>query len=55
MPGDRESSVREQLDARLVRVERALDAITREVTAIRAALRGPVAVGEPITRPRSAA
>ncbi len=38
MPGDRESSAREQLDARLVRVERALDAITREVTAIRASL-----------------
>src|SRR5262252_2280899 len=35
MAQDRE---REQLDARLVRVERALDAITREVTAIRAAL-----------------
>ena len=35
MSADRE---REQLDARLVRVERALDAITREVAAIRAAL-----------------
>ena len=51
MPGDRESSAREQLDARLVRVERALDAITREVTAIRAALdAAPVSPHEPITR-----
>ena len=51
MPGDRESSAREQLDARLVRVERALDAITREVTAIRAALEAPPASPrEPITR-----
>jgi uncharacterized membrane protein len=51
MPGDRESSAREQLDARLVRVERALDAITREVTAIRAALEAaPVSPHEPITR-----
>jgi hypothetical protein len=51
MPGDRESSAREQLDARLVRVERALDAITREVTAIRAALEvAPASPREPITR-----
>ena len=51
MPGDRESSAREQLDARLVRVERALDAITREVTAIRATLEAPPASPrEPITR-----
>ncbi len=51
MPGDRESSAREQLDARLVRVERALDAITREVTAIRATLEAaPASPHEPITR-----
>jgi hypothetical protein len=51
MPGDRASSVREQLDARLVRVERALDAITREVAVIRAALEAaPVSPHEPITR-----
>ncbi len=51
MPGDRESSAREQLDARLVRVERALDAITREVTAIRAALEvAPASPREPISR-----
>jgi hypothetical protein len=51
MPGDRESSAREQLDARLVRVERALDAITREVTAIRAAIEAaPVSPHESITR-----
>ncbi len=51
MPGDRESSASEQLDARLVRVERALDAITREVTAIRAALEAaPVSPHEPMTR-----
>ena len=59
MSGDREPSAHEQLDARLVRVERALDAITREVTAIRAALgaapassseRGPSAAREPPPR-----
>lgn len=53
MPGDRESSAREQLDARLVRVERALDAIAREVTAIRAAVDAAPGPGElvPPTRP----
>ncbi|HEY2162571.1 MAG TPA: DUF2339 domain-containing protein, partial [Gemmatimonadaceae bacterium] len=48
MPGDRESSAREDLDARLVRVERALDAITREVTAIRAELETASSAGAPV-------
>jgi hypothetical protein len=57
MPGDRESSAREQLDARLVRVERALESITREVAAIRAELGAapaslPSSPREPMTRAR---
>jgi hypothetical protein len=38
MPGERERPAQSELESRLVRVERALDAIAREVTAIRAAL-----------------
>ena len=50
MSADGEQSPREQLDARLIRVERALDAITREVTAIRAALDARRAAGSTQTR-----
>jgi Predicted membrane protein (DUF2339) len=50
MSGEREQPARDQLDARLVRVERALDAVTREVTAIRAALDASRAAAPPPPR-----